>query len=363
MANATASLLQESKSTLLNEQRSDSYDRPAARFRGDVGLEVRASALGQCRRALWYAANGQEPTNPISDETRVVLEVGQALEPVVLRALARRFWSVAPTDPELPQLVEVEAMPGLVVTGHPDATGVLDFFSEEVVIEVKTRGPEAYKRWRTLGAERSHPESVAQAACYSLGLFGEPREVVIATLDTGARRWDYELIPAARVERAWDNAVDRLATLVEHHAVSGPDPEALPERDFSASDWQCKRCPYLNRCQPGGAEESADSAEPEPIEPVSDAEAQAALLEYERAQRELRSLDRAKRESLGLLERWLKSSGAAKAQLEGAEKTRTVGMVSSRRFRVDHARLNALLEPEQRAEIVTEQVTEYLRVS
>ncbi|MCY3785819.1 MAG: hypothetical protein OXG47_03730, partial [bacterium] len=44
------------------------------------------------------------------------------------------------------------------------------------------RGPEAFKRWRTLGAERSHPESVAQAACYSLGLYGECRDVVIATL-------------------------------------------------------------------------------------------------------------------------------------------------------------------------------------
>ena len=51
--------------------------------------------------------------------------------------------------------------PNMVVTGHPDATGVMPLFGGEAVVEVKTRGPEAFKRWRTLGAERSHPASVA----------------------------------------------------------------------------------------------------------------------------------------------------------------------------------------------------------
>ena len=224
---------------------------------------MRASALGQCRRALWYAATGQDVTNPMTDETRVVLEAGRALEAVVVRAMQRRFWSVTPADPEAPQRVQVEARPGLTVSGHPDATGAVELFGDETVIEVKTRGPEAFKRWRTLGAERSHPESVAQAACYSVGLFDECRDVVIATLDTGARQWDYEVIPAVRVERAWDNACRRLAALAEHHDACGPDPEALPDRDFSASDWQCQRCPYLNRCQPGEAESAEIDAEAE----------------------------------------------------------------------------------------------------
>ena len=38
------------------------FNRPAARFNGDR-LDVRASALGRCRRALWYAAPGQPVTN------------------------------------------------------------------------------------------------------------------------------------------------------------------------------------------------------------------------------------------------------------------------------------------------------------
>ncbi|MYC01167.1 MAG: hypothetical protein F4X58_04525 [Chloroflexi bacterium] len=359
---------------------SDAFNRPAARFTAG-GFDIRASALGQCRRALWYTATEQPVTNPPEPESLTLLEAGNALEPVVVRALRRAGWRVSPADRDEPVSVTVEATPGLTVTGHPDATGsppadggaaaaVEQFlFGEaepaapgaEIVIEVKTRGPEAFKRWQTLGAERSHPESVAQAACYSLGLYGECRDVVIATLDTGSRSWDYEVVPAARAERAWLNAAGRLQALADHHEAFGPDPEALPERDFTASDWQCQRCPYLNRCQPGGAGEAEE--DDEPAEPVSDEQARAALREYEQAQGRIKSLEADKRGALKTLQHWLQGKGERKARLEGSTKQRTVGMVQSRRYSVDHTRLNALLEPEQRAEIVTENVSEYLRVS
>ena len=358
----------------------DAFSRPAARFTSG-GLDIRASALGQCRRALWYTATEQPVTNPPEPESLTLLEAGNALEPVVVRAMRRAGWNVTATDRDDPRSVTVAASPGLTVTGHPDATGrppsergsaaaVEQFLfgddaptdeGEDLVIEVKTRGPEAFKRWRTLGAERSHPESVAQAACYSVGLNGECRDVVIATLDTGSRTWDHEVIPAGRVARAWRDATRRLESLSEHYALNGPDPEVLPERDFTASDWQCQRCPYLNRCQPGGAGDPEDDAEPS--EPVSDEQAREALRGYEQAQARIKSLEADKRGALQTLQHWLKGKGVDKARLEGSAKQRTVGMVQSRRYSVDHTRLNALLEPEQRAEIVTEQVSEYLRVS
>ena len=368
--------------TAVHTEHGDAYSRPAARFQ-DGGLDIRASALGQCRRALWYAATEQPATNPPEPDSLTLLEAGNALEPVVVRAMQRDGWRVSAADRDQPQSVTVEVSERLTVTGHPDATGFLppeggavaaveqflfgaDLSSErgdELVIEIKTRGPEAFKRWRTLGAERSHPESVAQAACYSMGLFGEIRDVVIATLDTGARCWDHELIPAARAERAWRQAGQRIGVLADHFEACGPDPEAPPERDFAASDWQCKRCPYLNLCQPGEAAGAVDETDAEACQPVSDEQAQAALCDYEQAQRQLKSLDQDKRSALMTLQHWLETKGATKARLEGSTKTRTVGMVASRRYSVDHQRLNALLEPEQRAEIVTEQTSEYARVS
>ena len=106
-----------------------------------------------------------------------------------------------------------------------------------------------------------------------------------------------------------------------------------------------------------------DETDAEPAEPVTDEAAQAALREYEQAQLEIKAHESDKRTALKTLQHWLETKGESKARLEGSAKTRTVGMVASRRYAVDHKRLNALLDPEQRAEIVTEQVSEYLRVS
>ena len=243
------------------DDRAEVFSRPAARFDADGNLEVRASAALGCRRALWYAATGYERTNPPSEESLTAMEAGNALEPVVVRAMERAGWKVDAPDPQDPQQVTVRVGPNMLVTGHPDGTvrmpvegdeaaaPQLFLFDEEpeapaygdpMVVEIKTRGPEAFKRWRTLGAERSHPASVAQAAFYSLGEFGDLRDVVIATMDTGARTWDWERIPAERLKRALQDACEWLGELAAHHVRKGPDPDALPERDFSASSWQCR---------------------------------------------------------------------------------------------------------------------------
>ena len=347
------------------DNKTDVYSRPNARFDADGTLEVRASAAGNCRRALWYEANEYPVTNARTEESLTVLEAGNALEPVVLRAMRRAGWDIEATDKDNPEMVSLRLGPKLVVTGHVDATGVVPIFGDEPsVIEIKTRGPEAYKRWRTLGAERSHPESVAQAAFYSYGTFGEARDVVIATMDTGSRQWDFEVIPAERVATAFHRACERLGTIGAHHLLHGRDSQALPKRDFTADDWQCQRCPFLNTCLPGSAAvEEPEDGPAEDAEPVSDNEARAALHEYENAQEMLKAIEEDKQWALGLLRTWLTQQGREKAKLEGREKTRTVGMVKSTRYNVDHKRLNSLLDPEARATIVTENVSEYLRVS
>ena len=250
--------------------RAEVLSRPAAQFDEDGNLEIRASAAGNCRRSLWYSATGYEPTNPPGDDSLTVMEAGNALEPVVLRAMERAGWKIDPADPREPQTVKVRIGPNMLATGHPDATGRMPLdggdkaaegtgieaflfggqdethasgHGDPVVVEVKTRGPEAFKRWRTLGAERSHPASVAQAALYTLGTYGDVRDAVIATMDTGSRKWDYELIPAGRLERALQDACEWLGELANHHRLNGPDPDVLPERDFSAKKLAMQKLP------------------------------------------------------------------------------------------------------------------------
>ena len=358
--------------------RAEVFSRPAARFDDDGNIEVRASSALGCRRALWYSATGYKPTNPPSDDSLTAMEAGNALEPVVTRAMERAGWKVNAADPQDPQQVAVRIGPNLLVTGHPDGTVRLPVEEDEaapqlflfegepmepaygdpMVVEIKTRGPDAFKRWRTLGAERSHPASVAQAAFYTLGELGDLRDAVIATMDTGNRTWDYEVIPAVRLERVLQDACAWLGDLAAHHVQNGPDPDALPDRDFSAASWQCRSCPFLAVCLPGAAAEDGTDEDTE-IEEVSDEEARDAVAAYAEAQESIKEPEKAKRSALDTLKAWMRRQGDSKATVGG----RTVTLVSSTRYSVNYRRLNELLDPEVRAEIVTENESEYVRVS
>ena len=338
-------------------ERAGVYDRPSARFDWEGQLEVRASAATGCRRALWYAATGHEPAPP-SDEALTVMETGRALEPVVLHAMQRAGWEVTPADATHPETVILQLTPTVKVTGHPDATGQAPLFGGEAVIEVKTRGPAAYKRWQVLGAERSHPDSVAQAALYTYGLYGDARDTVLAVMDTGARAWDTEMIPAERVELALERTREWLAPLGAHYATHGADPEVLPERDFEAGSWRCRSCPFLATCLPGNAEEATEAAQSEEPE-VSDEAAREAVAAYVSARAVLREPEQAKRQALDTLKAWMRGRESAKTELGN----HTVSLVRSTRYAVDHKQLNALLDPPARAEIVTEQISESVRIT
>ena len=97
-------------------------------------------------------------------ESLTLLEAGNALDPVVVRAMQRAGWSVKRADRDEPGSISFDVSPLLTVTGHPVAIGSITLFGDELRIEVKTRGLEAFKRWQTVGAERSHPDSDAQDA-------------------------------------------------------------------------------------------------------------------------------------------------------------------------------------------------------
>ena len=367
------------------DEKADVYSRPAARF-DDGQLEIRASAVGNCRRALWYAATEYEPTNPPSEESLTAMEAGNALEPVVARAMERAGWQVDPADPRDPKRVAVRVGPNMIVSGHPDATGRMPLsdspsqtasreepavpqlflfedeppaptHGDEMLVEIKTRGPDAFKRWRTLGAERSHPESVAQAAFYTLGLYDDLRDAAIATMDTGSRTWDYEVIPAHRLERALQDACEWLGEVASHYSLNGADPDALPERDFSAGDWQCRYCPFLDICLPGAAEVGEEAEVEEEF--VSDEEARDAVAAYTEAQAALKKPGKDKRAALDTLKAWMRGQDDSKVKLGG----RTVSLVSSTRYSVNYRRLNEALDPDTRSDIVTESESEYVRVS
>ena len=363
--------------TTTDTGRAEVFSRPAAQINGDGELLVRASSALGCRRALWYSATGYQPTNPPSEESLTAMEAGNALEAVVVRAMERAGWKVDAADPQAPRQVAVRVGPNLLVTGHPDGTVRIPLpedeappqpflfegepdspaYSDPMVVEIKSRGPEAFRRWQTLGAERSHSGAVAQAALYTLGEFGEMRPAVIATMDTGNRTWNWERIPADRLEKALQDACEWLGELAAHHVRYGLDPDALPERDFTATSWQCRSCPFRDICLPG-MEEPGDETDDDGKE-VSDHEAREAVAAYAEAQESMRVPEKAKRAALDTLKAWMRRQGDTKATVGG----KTVSFVRRTRYSTNFRRLNEALDPETRAEIVTESESEYVRVS
>ena len=93
--------------------------------------------------------------------------------------------------------------------------------------------------------------------------------------------------------------------------------------------------------------------------PVSAAEAQAAVAAYAEARDALKVPERDKRAALATLKAWMRRQGAAKTTIAG----HTVSLVQSKRYAVDHRKLNAILDPAIRAEIVSERASEFVRVS
>ena len=95
---------------------------------------------------------------------------------------------------------------------------------------------------------------------------------------------------------------------------------------------------------------------------VSDDDARMALAAYESAMNARQDAEQARREALDVLEAWLKKRGTDHATLPGQAKERLVKLVRTTRRSVDYEKLDVALDPETRAEIVTERVWEFVRV-
>ena len=92
---------------------------------------------------------------------------------------------------------------------------------------------------------------------------------------------------------------------------------------------------------------------------MTDEEAREAVAAYSEAQDALKEPEKAKRGALDTLKAWMRRQGDSKVKVGG----RTVTLVGSTRYSVNHKKLNELLAPEIRADVVTESESEYVRVS
>ena len=334
------------------ETRSSVYDRPSIRW-GEEGdgadFVARASAVGgSCRRELAYLLADTEPTDEVAEGTQLLFDTGRALEGVVLDSMERSGWDIQRVDAENPTPAAVTLVDGRMrVEGYPDAFGTNGVFDENPkVIEVKTRGAGAFKRWAQVGTVRSHPEAAAQAAIYTLGIFGDYRPVVIATMNTDERRWDTEVLRPGSLENALNRTDGRMRGFVRQ-----VDAGEMPAPDFEKDYWKCGGCVFRTLCNESREDEVEEAEEP-PADPVSEEEFRQALLSYEVAH----EAGKPKKGSQDIMKRYMTENNLDLMEVEGAEKTRKVKYAASAtpRISVNQKKLRLLLSDEAYAEVVTE---------
>ena len=300
--------------------RAEVFSRPAARFDDDGQLEIRASAVGNCRRALWYAATGYEPANPPSQESLTAMEAGNALEPVVARAMERAGWQVDPAGPPGPATGggegrpehDSDRTPGRARHGCrcPKACPLPDggrdgCTGDSPDVPVRRRASGSHSRRRDGRRDQdSRPGGVQALADAGRGaqppaVGGPGRLLHAGNLRRSSQRrnrHDGHWQPDRRLRGHTRRAVGTgLAGCLRMARTAGSAPRAQragPQRAARSgtspqASWQCRYCPFLDICLPGAAEES-ERRQRSRRTFVSDEEAQDAVAAYTEAQAALK---------------------------------------------------------------------------
>ena len=216
-------------------------ERLAVRL-ADGRVEVRASALSQCLRKVWYVAMGQVPTDEESSVDKARKRAGQVLGDVVKDFLVDEGFALRDA-PEIAILLGRSR--DLLVTGNPDCMGSHRDHADGAlcVVVKKTRGGSWVKRVRQEGVERVSVGDAWQAALYAHAIAGRPADVMVVTVSREDYDYDVQVIPAERVAWLYADAIDRAMLL--RKAVRE---ERIPEPELPMGNWMCQRCEFRTVC-------------------------------------------------------------------------------------------------------------------
>ena len=304
-------------------------------------LTVRASALTACRRMLALYAAGTPESDPPGEQARVRMDVGTALETVVIHAMRRSGWHTTAyahrrsSQGGRPH-VGVEIADGVIAQGTPD--GRVRVGGRHAVLEVKTHGGQRYRQWETMRVIGMNPAALTQAGVYRLGLVegGEVAStapLVFAIMDTDSRQWGIDQVEPQHGDAAAAAAGERLTELKEDIKAG-----RLPAPEYEPGAPECRRCPMMTVCGNGG--------EPAPEWTANDdREFEALTVRFEHArengfsERELRAMRKGLADYL---------------QRMGVSRHGRVSLVRRTPTTVDYKRLAEILTPEQYSEVVSQ---------
>ena len=202
---------------------------------------LHASKIGfPCARNLWYAANEYE--GKTSERSQRIFDVGNALEPMVVKWLRDDGWEVEYNPGSQNAAFEVVVpVEGGELRGHPDA-----FISREgerpILIDIKTMNDRAFRLWKSEGTVRKYPQYVDQLLIYAFGVTVSGRSTSRIGI-VGINKNTSEL---------WIDFFDFDPTLfiqIQNRATAIFKMTTPPEANCPAQDWCCGYCEFSHLCE------------------------------------------------------------------------------------------------------------------
>ncbi len=326
-----------------------SLDRPNIQV--DMSVKLRMSAIGECLRRLAYQSQGIEETDEIPIENQGKMLAGTYLEPMVKEMLRRDGWTVREES--------AVAIPygWVTLTGHPD--GIVVPPAQDVkpaILEVKVRDDSLARFAWKVGVERTHPETVQQAALYSMAVFGQVGDLVIATMARDSVEYKAERIPAFRAQKAFNDAVARVDDV-----VSMVFRREIPEPTLPAGDAHCRSCPFRSLC--GNAEKDVNPG----VGGMSDEEVNEQLQAWANATANAPKTttpeSKAKRAASDALKAHFIAIDSLENELEVEGQKYRLKVTPKPGVDIDMEAFNELVDPEIREQVVIEKVTHSMRIT
>ncbi len=181
-------------------------------------------------------------TRLMSMRSQRIFDVGNALEPMVVKWLRDDGWEVEYNPGSQNAAFEVVVpVEGGEIRGHPDAF-ISKGEEQNILIDIKTMNDRAFRLWKTSSTESKYPQYADQLNIYAWGAKRAGRKVdwqaIVGINKNTSEMWidyvDYSLLRITSImERA--EAIFKMIN--------------PPEVNCPAQDWACGYCEFSHLCE------------------------------------------------------------------------------------------------------------------
>ena len=223
------------------------YDRPPAQMTPDGFCEIRASAVGDCQRRLFYSAGNVPKTDEVPEPAQRVMDYGNLLERQVLRMLEDCGWLLG--NDGKPVELEVPVSDRVTIAGHVDAVAHNSDYNEGrlTLLEIKTRGNRRFHDIYSRGSWYTNPQAVKQLSIYRTGLIqegwiAEEDDCCIVNFNRDNAALHIETFKASHLQEIYNQIQGMMLELPKHWNAG------LPEPEYPVNDFHCLSCEWRTRC-------------------------------------------------------------------------------------------------------------------